>query len=492
MANKEFSDVKINVVFTEATVPSGTNPINIDGSTTSPHTNGQDLALALGIIKSWYSHWHSVVWTGDADTVNSHTVESDVPQNAEFTDTTYSNGAGITIDTSNGNAINHSNSVTAGTAKGDDSKTLTFGGTFTIPTVTYDAQGHITSKGTTTMTMPANPNEDTKVNVTKANTTKAYLLGTSTTPTGTAQAVTSLADTGVYLSTTAGEIVATNFSGKINNHTVDADVPSNAVFTDTNTTYSFTGAVDGAYFQVSVDNGTPDNIYILGLGTMAFQSTSNFVPAKPDGTHDFLDSSTHIINSEYLPSYVDDVIEGYYNPTDHKFYTTRTGTAPNYSYSGEITGETGKIYLDLGADEGYRWGGSAYVSLKQPTLTGVADVVAGTNNGDITVSYNDGSTPSTFTVYSPEGNFIPSGGSSGQILGWSSSGTAAWVNAPSVSVFTGAPDSSHAGTSGVVPAPAASTYSSTTNRHYLRSDATWSDDPVIPSDTLTLNVVAGS
>lgn len=77
-------------------------------------------------------------------------------------DTTYSQGTGISID--NNNVINHSNSVTAGTAKGDDSKTLTFGGTFTIPSVTYDAQGHITTKGTTTMTMPGNPNTDRYVN----------------------------------------------------------------------------------------------------------------------------------------------------------------------------------------------------------------------------------------------------------------------------------------------------------------------------------------
>ena len=57
--------------------------------------------------------------------------------------------------------IGHANSVTAGTAQGSATKTLTFGDTFTIPTVTYDAQGHITNKGTTTMTMPANPNVDT-------------------------------------------------------------------------------------------------------------------------------------------------------------------------------------------------------------------------------------------------------------------------------------------------------------------------------------------
>ena len=70
------------------------------------------------------------------------------------TNTTYSAGAGLTLS---GTQFKHTNSVTAGTAKGDDSKTLAYGGTFTIPSVTYDAQGHITAKGTTTMTMPAVP-----------------------------------------------------------------------------------------------------------------------------------------------------------------------------------------------------------------------------------------------------------------------------------------------------------------------------------------------
>lgn len=70
------------------------------------------------------------------------------------TNTTYTAGAGLTL---NGTKFEHTNSVTAGTAKGDDSKTLTYGGTFTIPSVTYDAQGHITAKSTTTMTMPAVP-----------------------------------------------------------------------------------------------------------------------------------------------------------------------------------------------------------------------------------------------------------------------------------------------------------------------------------------------
>lgn len=68
--------------------------------------------------------------------------------------TTYGASAGIKLESGQ---FKHINAVTAGTAKGDDSKTLAFGGTFTVPSVTYDAQGHITGKSSTTMTMPATP-----------------------------------------------------------------------------------------------------------------------------------------------------------------------------------------------------------------------------------------------------------------------------------------------------------------------------------------------
>lgn len=70
------------------------------------------------------------------------------------TNTTYSAGTGLSLS---GTTFNHSNSITAATAQGDASKTLAFNDTFTIPTITYDAQGHITGKGTTTMTMPVGP-----------------------------------------------------------------------------------------------------------------------------------------------------------------------------------------------------------------------------------------------------------------------------------------------------------------------------------------------
>ena len=74
--------------------------------------------------------------------------------------------------------------------------------------------GTITINGTgTDLYCEQNTNTDTQVNVTLATTTKAYLLGTSTAPTATAAAVTTVADTGVYLDTTAGKLTATSFAG---------------------------------------------------------------------------------------------------------------------------------------------------------------------------------------------------------------------------------------------------------------------------------------
>ena len=66
-------------------------------------------------------------------------------------------------------------------------------------------------RGDGTWVVPTNT--DTKVNVTLGTTSKAYLLGVTTTPTASAQALTAISDTGVYLDTTAGKLTAASFSG---------------------------------------------------------------------------------------------------------------------------------------------------------------------------------------------------------------------------------------------------------------------------------------
>lgn len=58
--------------------------------------------------------------------------------------------------------------------------------------------------------------------------------------------------------------------------------------------------------------------------------------------------SSGMISSSLLPSYVDDVIEGYYNSSTGKFYKEA-------AYTTQLTGETGKIYVDLNTNYSYRY-----------------------------------------------------------------------------------------------------------------------------------------
>lgn len=84
-----------------------------------------------------------------------------------------------------------------------------------------------------------------------------------------------------------------------------------------------------------------------------------------------LNSSGQVPSSE-LPSYVDDVIEGYYY--NGAFYSDSAHTTL-------ITGETGKIYVDLSSDTSYRWSGSAYISISNPIdVATEQEALAGSDN----------------------------------------------------------------------------------------------------------------
>lgn len=80
------------------------------------------------------------------------------------------------------------------------------------------------------------------------------------------------------------------------------------------------------------------------------------IPATEKGANSgvaTLDSSGKVPTTQ-LPSYVDDVVEGYYY--NDNFYEDSAHTEL-------ITPETSKIYVDLSTDTCYRWGGSAYVEI---------------------------------------------------------------------------------------------------------------------------------
>lgn len=63
--------------------------------------------------------------------------------------------------------------------------------------------------------------------------------------------------------------------------------------------------------------------------------------------------STGKVPSSQLPSYVDDVLE----------FTNKTQFP--------LSGETGKIYVDLETNKCYRWGGSTYIEISSPLTIGV-------------------------------------------------------------------------------------------------------------------------
>lgn len=201
---------------------------------------------------------------GDNVTLTQKTSENKVTIAAK--DTTYSAGTGLSLS---GTTFNHSNSVTAGTAQGDASKTLTFGGTFTVPTVTYDAQGHVTGKGTTTMTMPANPNTDTKVTqaVTTINDEFPLLLG----PNGQTTNATTTAyfDSGVTLNPSTNTITA-NISGNAGTATSVA----NALTVKANGTslYTYNGS---AAKTINIKAGSNITITSDSSGNITISSTAS-------------------------------------------------------------------------------------------------------------------------------------------------------------------------------------------------------------------------
>ena len=67
------------------------------------------------------------------------------------------------------------------------------------------------------------------------------------------------------------------------------------------------------------------------------------------------------VPSAQLPSYVDDVIEGYFS--GGKFYS-------DSSHTKEIAAESGKIYTDLSTSKIYRWSGSAYAVISDSIALG--------------------------------------------------------------------------------------------------------------------------
>ena len=133
-----------------------------------PYIDGRQQGVYYrNCAKGTWGTWTNVADGGNAATVNGHRVNSDVPANAKFTDTTYgvattsANGLMSSTDKSKldgiatgANAYTHP-SYTARTGVPTANVAPAFGGTFTVSQPVSDATGHITAINSRTITIPA-------------------------------------------------------------------------------------------------------------------------------------------------------------------------------------------------------------------------------------------------------------------------------------------------------------------------------------------------
>ena len=77
----------------------------------------------------------------------------------------------------------------------------------------------------------------------------------------------------------------------------------------------------------------------------------------------------------------DNVVRGYYDSSNGKFYLNRTGTSPNYTYSNEVEYDDNKLYIDKGDGKVYTSTGTnielLFDTQNYYTKAEVADLIAG-------------------------------------------------------------------------------------------------------------------
>ena len=113
--------------------------------------------------------------------------------------------------------------------------------------------------------------------------------------------------------------------------------------------------------ELNLDDGTnPHGTTKNDIGLSNVDNTSDIDKPISNATQGALNNKADLVGGKVptsqLPSYVDDVIEGYFNGTN--FYT-------DAGFTNLITPESGKIYVNIAVTPAtqYRWSGSAYVQI---------------------------------------------------------------------------------------------------------------------------------
>lgn len=119
-------------------------------------------------------------------------------------------------------------------------------------------------------------------------------------------------------------------------------------------------------------------------GKLSGKAASSHKHSAGDITSVNASAITGTIAAANLPSFVDDVLEGYYG-SDGVFY--KNHDASTGKYSDAYTGETGKIYVNINDNKTYRWSGSAYVVISETIALGETSSTAYRGDRGV-VAYN--------------------------------------------------------------------------------------------------------
>jgi len=376
-----YEDVTVEIVATESTTATtATKLSSYAGTQYQPvyfPSSGTNQGKPVGITDS---------------SGNAITIQKSVPADAVFTDTTYTAGSGLTLD---GKQFKHSNSITAGTiADGGSTRTLGFGGTFKIPSITYDAQGHIKSTTTITLTMPAAPSStDNATNDSDGNPINTTYIKKS-------------------IGTAAGDIIYWSASGTPvrleagNNGQVlklANGIPSWA--TDNNTTYSLSGALSSHTFTTTLtpSSGSAatstftlaagDNITLTDSGTtITIKATNTNTATAVDNILDGSNSGTAITYAPYTAR-ADKLM--FYTGTTAPNGTTRLNLN-GYLYATKLYSNGKEVLTDHQSLSNYKTKQTAVTAPTAVTNKWV-NTLAQNANGEITVSYTTLDTSGTWS-----------------------------------------------------------------------------------------------
>ena len=160
---------------------------------------------------------------------------------------------------------------------------------------------------------------------------------------------------------TSGNIATLDTNGDLTDSGINKNIiPTDATSVDKLAKLSDVPSVDSALSDTS-ENPVQNKVIYGALGDKVDTSSVGVASGVAS-----LDSSGKVPSAQ-LPSYVDDIIEGYKDGAN--FYTDSAHTTL-------ITPESGKIYVDLHTNTTWRWSSSVYVQVSESLALGTTSTTA--------------------------------------------------------------------------------------------------------------------